>query len=329
MTGSTWMPAQVEGRREDGYLAAMPARLSRPLLALAGALVATFVLAAAVAFSAPPAPADPAPAPSARRSTAATWGCRAPSAAATSPSRCAAATRGWGRRRSPSRSAAAATPRRPRAGTIMAMDGGPGYASTAAPYARSLVAALGPLLRDHDLVLFDERGTGLSDVVDCPTLQAGLVQESTAIGECANRLGPALRRLHHRRSRRRPRRGPPRPRPRQGLLLRRLLRHFLRPGLRRPLPGHAPRPRPRLRLSRGRPLLPDARCRPASTACGSPAATRPAAPATRRPPHPRRPSLPCRATLDRGPDRLSARRRHPGAALLPQPRRRRPPLPRR
>ena len=67
--------------------------------------------------------------------------------------------------------------RQPSLGTIMAMDGGPGYASTAAPYARSLVAALGPLLRRRDLVLFDERGTGRSDVLDCPALQQGLVQE--------------------------------------------------------------------------------------------------------------------------------------------------------
>ncbi|HYJ23246.1 MAG TPA: alpha/beta fold hydrolase [Solirubrobacterales bacterium] len=79
---------------------------------------------------------------------------------------------------------------RPSRGTIVAMDGGPGYASTDAPFARSLVAALGPLLRRHDLVLFDERGTGRSQVVDCPSLQAGLVQESIAVGECADRLGP-------------------------------------------------------------------------------------------------------------------------------------------
>ncbi len=79
---------------------------------------------------------------------------------------------------------------RPLLGTIMAMDGGPGYASTAAPYARSLVAVLSPLLRRYDLVLYDERGTGRSRVVDCPTLQAGLVQEGIAIGECANQLGP-------------------------------------------------------------------------------------------------------------------------------------------
>jgi pimeloyl-ACP methyl ester carboxylesterase len=79
---------------------------------------------------------------------------------------------------------------RPSLGTIMAMDGGPGYASTSAPFARSLVAVLAPLLRRHDLVLFDERGTGRSQVLDCPTLQAGLVQEPIAIGECANQLGP-------------------------------------------------------------------------------------------------------------------------------------------
>jgi pimeloyl-ACP methyl ester carboxylesterase len=78
---------------------------------------------------------------------------------------------------------------RPSLGTIVAMDGGPGYASSDAPFARSLVAALAPLLRRHDLVLFDERGTGRSDVVDCPALQAGLALEAIAVGECANQLG--------------------------------------------------------------------------------------------------------------------------------------------
>ncbi len=80
---------------------------------------------------------------------------------------------------------------RPSLGTIFAMDGGPGYASTAKPYASSLIAALGPILRRRDLVLYDMRGTGLSDAVDCPALQGGLVQEPIAIGECANQLGPA------------------------------------------------------------------------------------------------------------------------------------------
>jgi pimeloyl-ACP methyl ester carboxylesterase len=80
----------------------------------------------------------------------------------------------------------------PSLGTIFAMDGGPGYASTAKPYAASLIAALGPILRRRDLVLYDMRGTGLSDPVDCPALQAGLTQESIAIGECANQLGPSF-----------------------------------------------------------------------------------------------------------------------------------------
>ncbi len=81
---------------------------------------------------------------------------------------------------------------RPSLGTIMAMDGGPGYGSTAAPYVRSLIAVLAPLLRRRDLVFFDERGTGRSDPLDCPGLQDGLVQEYIATGECANRLGPRL-----------------------------------------------------------------------------------------------------------------------------------------
>jgi pimeloyl-ACP methyl ester carboxylesterase len=80
----------------------------------------------------------------------------------------------------------------PSLGTIFAMDGGPGYASTAKPYASSLIAALGPILRRRDLVLYDMRGTGLSDAVDCPALQAGLIQESIAIGDCAHQLGPSF-----------------------------------------------------------------------------------------------------------------------------------------
>ncbi len=75
-------------------------------------------------------------------------------------------------------------------GTILAVDGGPGYSSTAAPFVRSLNAVLAPLLRRRELVFVDARGTGRSGVVDCPALQRGLTQEGIAIGECANRLGP-------------------------------------------------------------------------------------------------------------------------------------------
>ena len=79
---------------------------------------------------------------------------------------------------------------RPSLGTILATDGGPGYGSTAAPFVRSLNAALAPLLRRREVVYVDARGTGRSDALDCRTLQRGLILESTAIGECANQLGP-------------------------------------------------------------------------------------------------------------------------------------------
>jgi pimeloyl-ACP methyl ester carboxylesterase len=81
--------------------------------------------------------------------------------------------------------------RRPSLGTIFAVDGGPGYASTAAEYVRSVGAALAPLLRRRDLVFFDERGTGASGAIDCPDLQRATVQEYIAIGQCANQLGPS------------------------------------------------------------------------------------------------------------------------------------------
>lgn len=80
--------------------------------------------------------------------------------------------------------------RLPSLGTVVAVEGGPGGASTAEPYVRSLTAVLGPLLRRRDLLLFDERGTGRSDAIDCPGLQKGLIQEPVAIAECANQLGP-------------------------------------------------------------------------------------------------------------------------------------------
>jgi pimeloyl-ACP methyl ester carboxylesterase len=75
-------------------------------------------------------------------------------------------------------------------GTILATDGGPGYGSTAAPFVRSLNAALAPLLRRRELVYVDARGTGRSDALDCPALQKGLIQEGIAVGECADQLGP-------------------------------------------------------------------------------------------------------------------------------------------
>jgi pimeloyl-ACP methyl ester carboxylesterase len=82
----------------------------------------------------------------------------------------------------------------PAAEPIVAMEGGPGYPSIDSK--GEYIPMLGPLLAHHDLILMDQRGTGASDLIDCPTLQNynGLqapkdIQSATAA--CAKRLGPA------------------------------------------------------------------------------------------------------------------------------------------
>ena len=78
---------------------------------------------------------------------------------------------------------------KPPVGTIVAVEGGPGYASTNFDSAKSSRAVVGPLLRRRDLVLIDQRGTGHSQAVDCPQLQRGMVPEVVAVASCANQLG--------------------------------------------------------------------------------------------------------------------------------------------
>jgi pimeloyl-ACP methyl ester carboxylesterase len=56
---------------------------------------------------------------------------------------------------------------------------------------RSVAALLAPLLRRRDLVFVDQRGTGTSNVLDCPTLQRATAQEYIAIAQCADQLGPS------------------------------------------------------------------------------------------------------------------------------------------
>ena len=166
-------------------------------------------------------------------------------------------------------------------GTIVGVEGGPGYAATDRPYAASLIAALGPILRRRDLLLIDERGTGRSGAVHCDPLQRGQIQEHIAVGECADQLGARYARVHHGGGRRRHRRGPPLARPRPHLPLRRLLRHPPGPGIRRPPRLEAAGADPRLGLS-GRTIRTGAPCSPPSAmGCGSPAATRRAAQAGR------------------------------------------------
>jgi pimeloyl-ACP methyl ester carboxylesterase len=75
---------------------------------------------------------------------------------------------------------------------IVAMEGGPGLASIQS--APSYLMMIGPLIERHDLIVMDNRGTGLSDPIDCPALQhySGLDEPGDYIGavqDCAQQLG--------------------------------------------------------------------------------------------------------------------------------------------
>jgi pimeloyl-ACP methyl ester carboxylesterase len=81
---------------------------------------------------------------------------------------------------------------RPALEPIVAVEGGPGYATTAS---RSYYLGLfRPLLQRHDLLLVDQRGTGTSAPIDCEPLQhihwpyTGWIP---AVGACGRQLGAA------------------------------------------------------------------------------------------------------------------------------------------
>ena len=73
------------------------------------------------------------------------------------------------------------------AGTLLAVEGGPGYPSTGTRAA--YLGLLRPLLDTRDLVLVDNRGTGRSQAVDCPALQYGTGAPTlAAIDACGRQL---------------------------------------------------------------------------------------------------------------------------------------------
>jgi pimeloyl-ACP methyl ester carboxylesterase len=74
-------------------------------------------------------------------------------------------------------------------GAVIALAGGPGQA--ALPLLEGYADALGPALRTRDLVVFDQRGTGLSGVLRCPTLdRPPRGDPRKAVQDCAIHLGP-------------------------------------------------------------------------------------------------------------------------------------------
>lgn len=58
---------------------------------------------------------------------------------------------------------------RAHARTLLAVEGGPGYPSTGSII--EYTGTYGPLLRTHNLLLVDQRGTGMSNLIDCPAVQ--------------------------------------------------------------------------------------------------------------------------------------------------------------
>jgi pimeloyl-ACP methyl ester carboxylesterase len=79
-------------------------------------------------------------------------------------------------------------PRRAASGTpVLALAGGPGQA--AVPLLEDFAAVLGRALRSRRLVTFDQRGTGGSGRISCPSL-ARAENLSSAIARCASDLGP-------------------------------------------------------------------------------------------------------------------------------------------
>ncbi len=73
------------------------------------------------------------------------------------------------------------------AGTLVATEGGPGFAATESR--DDYLALYRPLRRNHDVLIMDNRGTGLSAAVDCPDLQSAEKWTVPLVGACGDSLG--------------------------------------------------------------------------------------------------------------------------------------------
>ena len=74
-------------------------------------------------------------------------------------------------------------------GALVALAGGPGQAAT--PYAADFATALAPALGTRDLVVFDQRGTGDSGLLDCPGADSSATSLEQFVEMCATELGSA------------------------------------------------------------------------------------------------------------------------------------------
>ena len=78
---------------------------------------------------------------------------------------------------------------RRRRGAVVALAGGPGQAAT--PFTSDFASVLAPALRSRDLLVLDQRGTGGSGVLRCPSLERqNLIDPAgTAATRCGQRIG--------------------------------------------------------------------------------------------------------------------------------------------
>jgi pimeloyl-ACP methyl ester carboxylesterase len=80
-------------------------------------------------------------------------------------------------------------PQRPRRGALFVLAGGPGQSASAA-FNGDALGDLFPALRNRDLIVFDQRGTGRSGLLRCRAIErANLLNAGRAAAACAGRLG--------------------------------------------------------------------------------------------------------------------------------------------
>jgi pimeloyl-ACP methyl ester carboxylesterase len=78
-------------------------------------------------------------------------------------------------------------------GTVLPIEGGPGYPSIGSVAPDGYRAMYGPILRDHNMLAVDLRGTGCSTPLVCPSLQdckgpTGTAAFEAVVGACADNL---------------------------------------------------------------------------------------------------------------------------------------------
>ena len=72
-------------------------------------------------------------------------------------------------------------------GTLVPHEGGPGYSTTGS--GEWFAEMYGDLMRNHDMLLVDQRGMGRTAVIACPDLDNGTMSYVRAVGVCGRSLG--------------------------------------------------------------------------------------------------------------------------------------------